>query len=396
VRDSGHQVVVVGAGLAGLRCVEDLRRHGYADRIVLVGDEPHLPYDRPPLSKEFLVASAPATHLRTPAAFAELDVDARFGVSAQSLDVEGRALLVDGEQLKFSALVIATGARPRTLPGLEPRDGVHELRTLDDALRLRSALVEASRVVVVGAGFIGSEVASSARSLGLEVTIAEQAPAPLVRVLGREMGAACAGLHTENGTRLLCGVTVTELVGERKVEAVRLSDGSMIAADLVLVGAGVEPDTRWLEGSGLELDDGVVCDRGLRAAPGIYAIGDVARWENGLFGRRMRVEQWTNAAEQARHVAGAIAGVGNGGFTGSNYFWSDQYGVRIQFVGLAEAEEVAVVDGDPQTRRFAACYRRGERLIGTLAVGSPRIAHKAKRLIERGASWDEALAALAA
>jgi NADPH-dependent 2,4-dienoyl-CoA reductase/sulfur reductase-like enzyme len=363
---------------------------------VLVGAEAHLPYDRPPLSKEFLAASAPAVHFRTAAQFAELGVDARLGASAQDLDIEGRTIVVDGEELRFGTLVIATGARPRTLPGLAPRDGVHELRTLDDALRLRAALSAAANVVVIGAGFIGSEVAASARSLGLDVTIVEQAPAPLMRVLGREMGAACAGLHTDNGTRLLCGVTVAQVVGAPRVEAVRLSDGSVIAADLVLVGAGVQPDTRWLEDSGLELDDGVVCDAALRAAPGVYAIGDVARWDNQLFGRRMRVEQWTNAAEQARHVAAAIAGSGGGGFRGSNFFWSDQYGVRIQFVGLADADEVAVVDGDLAGRRFAACYRSGERLIGVLAVGRPRIAHKGKRLIECGAAWDEALAALAA
>jgi NADPH-dependent 2,4-dienoyl-CoA reductase/sulfur reductase-like enzyme len=282
------------------------------------------------------------------------------------------------------------------LPGLEPGSGVHLLRTLADAVRLRAALERAARLVVVGAGFIGSEVAASARALGVEVTIVEQAPAPLARVLGVEMGAACAALHTANDTVLRCGLTVTGLEGADGVEGVRLSDGSMLEADVVVVGVGVVPNTGWLEGSGLTLDNGVVCDGTLATgAPGVYAIGDVARWDNELFGQQMRVEQWTNAAEQARHVAAAIAEPGAATpFRGSNYFWSDQYGSRIQFTGVAAADETLVVDGSLEERRFTAWYRRGDRLVGALTIDSARRARRSKALIEGGSSWADALRTL--
>jgi NADPH-dependent 2,4-dienoyl-CoA reductase/sulfur reductase-like enzyme len=395
------EVLVVGAGLAGLNAVEALRHEGYDGRITLLGDEDELPYDRPPLSKELLVGAVePETvFLRTPEQLAALDVTLRTGTTAESLDLRERVVVITGgERLHFDALVIATGSRPRTIPVLEPRPGVQVLRTLADSLRLSAELDRASHLVVVGAGFIGSEVAASARTRGLEVTIVEQAPAPLARVLGVDMGALCAGLHADHGTQLLCGVTVDAIEGSERVEAVRLSDGRRIDAGVVVVGIGVVPNTEWLEGSGLQLDDGIVCDATLAAGhPGVYAVGDIARWPNELFDERMRVEQWTNAAEQGRHVAAALLRPEAAKpFRGSNYFWSDQYGLRIQFTGVPIADEALVVAGTVDERKFAAWYRSGDRLVGALTMDSLRLARRSKLLIERGASWSEALASLEA
>jgi NADPH-dependent 2,4-dienoyl-CoA reductase/sulfur reductase-like enzyme len=393
-----NHVVVVGASLAGMRAIEHLRANGYAGRITLVGDEPDPPYDRPPLSKDVLVGTATpeSTFFRTADQLASLDVELLLGTAAQRLDLASRKLEVDGHRLAFDGLILATGARARTVPGLEPREGVHVLRTLADAVRLRAELVQASHVVVVGAGFIGSEIASSARSLGVGVTVVEQAPAPLARVLGVELGAACAALHTVNGTDVRCSTTVEAIEGRDTVEAVRLSDSSMIDADLVVVGVGVVPNTEWLEGSGLTIGDGVVCDARLSAGPeGVFAAGDVARWDNELFGRQMRVEQWTNAAEQGRHVAAALLEPrASLPFRGANYFWSDQYGVRIQFTGVPEADETLVVEGSIAEGRFGAWYRRDDRLVGALTIGSARLARRSKALIESGSSWTSALQAL--
>jgi NADPH-dependent 2,4-dienoyl-CoA reductase/sulfur reductase-like enzyme len=210
------------------------------------------------------------------------------------------------------------------------------------------------------------------------------------------MGAACAALHADNGVELLCGVGVEAVENDAVAARVLLSDGRALAADAVVIGIGAQPNTEWLEGSGLTLEDDVVCDAALRAAPGVFAAGDVARWKNELFGARMRVEQWTNAAEQARHVAEAIAGEDAGApYRGINYFWSDQYGTRIQFMGIRDADEVVIVDGSVDARRFSAFSRRGERLVGALSVGQPRVARRARGLIERAAAWDEALRAVA-
>jgi NADPH-dependent 2,4-dienoyl-CoA reductase/sulfur reductase-like enzyme len=393
-----NSVVVVGSGIGGLRTVEELRRSGYAGRITLVGDEPELPYDRPPLSKELLTGAVEpdAVFLRTRDQFDALSVDLRLGAAARALDLGAREVLVGDARLHFDALVIATGARPRIIPGFEPREGVHVLRTLADALRLRDDLVQAGHVVIIGAGFLGSEVAASARTCGCEVTIIEQAPVPLERVLGLEMGAACAQLHAANGTALVCGMTVDEIGGKGHVDYVRLSDKRLIEADVIVVGAGVLPNTVWLEGSGLELNDGVVCDATLSAGPpGIYAIGDLARWNSEFFGEHLRVEHWTNAAEQARHVVGALLNPDVATpFRGSGYFWSDQYGVRIEFSGRATAAEPVIVAGSVGEGRFTAWYRHGDRLVGALTMDSARLARKSKLLIESGTPWVKALLTL--
>ena len=296
-------VVVVGASLAGLRATEALRRDGFDGRIVLMGAEPHLPYDRPPLSKQLLAGEWEAQELvlrRAP--YDELEIDLRLGVRATALDAATKVVTLDTgarEELAFDGALLATGATPRTLPDTPDLDGIFVLRTVDDALDLRARLDDHPRVVVVGAGFIGSEVAATCRGRGLQVTVLEALPAPLVRGLGAMLGMVCGELHRDHGVDLRLGVGVAAIEGDGRVERVRLDDGCAVDADVVVVGVGVVPVTDWLEGSGLTLDNGVVCDETLLAAPGIVAAGDVARWPNPMFdGEVMRLEHWTNAAEQ--------------------------------------------------------------------------------------------------
>lgn len=395
--DELRTVVVVGASLAGLRAVEALRRDGYEGRLVLVGDEPHLPYDRPPLSKELLAGEwEPDRAALRRAPYEDLDLDWRLERRAVRLDLGRRAVeLHDGERLDFDGLVVATGAAPRTLRGAPPLAGVFTLRTLDDCLAIREVLASKPRVVVVGAGFIGSEVAATCRRLDLDVTVVEALPVPLVHALGPVMGEACARLHLDHGVDLRCGVTVEGLEGDGRVERVRLGDGTAVDADLVVVGIGVAPVTGWLEGSGLVLDDGVVCDETLLAAPGVVAAGDVCRWPNPLFGESMRLEHWTNATEQG--VAAAkrlLAGEGPAeAFAPVPFFWSDQYDVKIQFAGLASAgDDLAVVHGSVEDRRFVALYGRAGRVVGVLGFDNPRRVMQCRRMVADRVGFDEAVA----
>ncbi len=393
-----QHIVIVGASLAGLRAAESLRRLGHEGSIVLVGEESHAPYDRPPLSKQLLAGEwdAERVQLRSVEDLVERDIELRLGVAAVSLDLRAqRVELDDGSSLDYDGLVIATGARPRTLPGAPDLEHVHTLRTIDDALAIRRALEGGARLVVVGAGFIGAEVAATARTRGAEVALVEALPVPLGRVLGEEMGLVCADLHRAHGIDLRLGVGVEAIEGETQVEGVRLGDGSTIAADLVVIGIGVQPNTEWLEGSGLTLNDGVLCDETLRAAESVYAIGDVARWPHPLFDEVVRIEHWTNAAEQAHAVAqNLLAEPGEEeAFAAVPYFWSDQYDAKIQLLGrAADADEMRVVHGDVDELRFVALYRRGERLLGAFTISMiPRFVPY-RALIQRQAGWDEALA----
>jgi NADPH-dependent 2,4-dienoyl-CoA reductase/sulfur reductase-like enzyme len=394
------RLVVVGGSLAGLRAVEAARKAGFEGTITLIGAERHLPYDRPPLSKEFLDATDPDVpasipFFRSDDVFAdELRVELVLGAPATGLDVERKTVVVGDRQIGYDALVIATGSRLRTLAGSEHLGGVHGLRTLDDALAIRAALDAGARVVVIGAGFIGSEVAASARKRGLSVTVVEALPTPLVRATGTDMGAAIASLHQRNGTTLLCGTGVQAVEGGGHVQRVVLTDGTAIDADLVVVGIGVSPCTDWLEGSGLTLGNGVVCDETLwTGVPGIYAAGDVANWMNPMFGVRQRMENWTAAAEQGAAAArNAIDPENAKPYETVPYFWSDWYGARIQFVGVPECDEVLLVDGDVvDDDRWTALYRQGERLIGALTVNGQAVIMKYRRMIAQRASWDEAL-----
>ena len=394
-REPRH-LVVVGASLAGLRAVEAARRSGFAGRITLIGAEAHLPYDRPPLSKEFLAADQPAEPVtfRSASELAEeLDVRVLLGTPATGLDPQGRTVSVGGETVDYDALVVATGAEARRLPGIERLSGVHVLRGLDDARAIRRALDEGARTVVIGAGFIGSEVASAARKRGLTATIIEALPTPLVRAIGPDLGAALSDLHERHGTTLRCGQGVDALEGDGRVERVRLADGTVLEADLVVVGIGASPATGWLADSGLALDDGVVCDGFLRASdPNVYAAGDVARWHNPQSDRSMRVEHWSAAAEQgARAARNALWPDTAQRYATVPYFWSDWYGSRIQFVGLAGGEEYEVVSGDLEGEHFVALYREGDKLSGALTLNGQRHIMKYRRLITQGATFDEAL-----
>jgi NADPH-dependent 2,4-dienoyl-CoA reductase/sulfur reductase-like enzyme len=411
VTDS-RTIVVVGASLAGLRAAEELRGQGFAGTIVVVGDEVHAPYDRPPLSKQVLAGRWETDRLAltvgVDGGLDALDLDWRLGTLAKGLDLDARqVVLADGDRLGFDGLVIATGATPRRLPGSDDLAGVHTLRTLDDCLAVRAEIdAGARRVVVVGAGFIGAEVAATCRTRGLEVTILEALPVPLGQALGDEMGAVLADLHRDHGVDVRLGTPVAGLDGDAegggRVERVRLADGSAIEADLVVVGIGVVPNTGWLEGSGLTLDDGVVCDATTLAAPGVVAAGDVARWPSRRFGELMRVEHWDNAitmgVQAARRLLAWLESDSDGGdgdfepYDPVPWFWSDQYDRKIQLAGRsAGADEVRVVDGSTEERRFVALYRRGDRLVGALAMNRPRQLLVYQQLIERGAAWSEAL-----
>jgi NADPH-dependent 2,4-dienoyl-CoA reductase/sulfur reductase-like enzyme len=400
-----ERFVVVGASLAGLRAAQTARKSGYDGPLTLVGGEVHLPYDRPPLSKAYLEAGADGpedpTYRTDEELRAELGdkAELRLNTWATGLDPERRVVsLSDGTELEYGSVVIATGAKARTLPGAEKLAGVHTLRTLDDAVAIRAAFDAGARVVVVGAGFIGSEVAAGARKRGLAVTVLEALPVPLVRSVGEQMGRACAELHLSNGTDLRCGVKVAGLVGEDgRVSGVSLDDGSTIPADLVVVGTGVAPNTGWLAGSGVTLherDGGIVCDETLATGvPGVYAAGDVAHFPHGLFGGRlMRLEHWTNASEQGMLAArNALNPAEAKPAMGVPYFWSDWYGSRIQFVGIPQAEEIRVVSEELGEDRFLALYRRGDRLTGCISIDRPTQIMKYRRMIAQSKSWTDAL-----
>jgi NADPH-dependent 2,4-dienoyl-CoA reductase/sulfur reductase-like enzyme len=392
-------VVVVGASLAGFRAVEELRHRGYDGSLTVIGAEPHLPYDRPPLSKQILAGTWEIDRLPLTAIgkeVADLDVQWRLGAAATALDVGAREVaLADGTTVAYDGLVIATGTSVRRLPGQPELEGLHMLRTLDDCLALRAALdASPPRVVVVGAGFIGAEVAATARQRGLEVTVLEALATPLQRALGDAMGAVCADIHRDHGVdlRLSTGVEGFEDDGHGRLTGIALSDGTTVVADVALVGIGVVPNTSWLEGSGLTIDNGVVCDATCRAAPDIVVAGDVARWPNERFGEVMRVEHWENAQEQGAHVARVLLGE-HEPYTPVPWFWSDQYDRKIQLAGRSSADdEVVVVDGSVDERRFVALYGRAGRLVGVLGMNRPRPVMEYRQLIADGASWEDALA----
>lgn len=378
---STDTTVIVGASIGGVRTAQALRGAGYPGRIILASEETVLPYDKPPLSKAFLAGTATLDDvaLLTGADIEALDIDVRLDRRACRLHVADNAVECDGgAPIRFDHLVIATGARARPSPWGQP-DGVHVVRTLQDSQRLRADLERARRLVVIGGGFIGAEIAATVRGMGLDVTIVDPLPVPMERVLGREIGERFIRLHQRNGVRTLFGVGVEDLTGESKEFQLLLTDGRNVEADVVVVGIGATPNIEWLATSGLEIDNGVVCDKYCRAvsAPNIYAVGDVARWQNVRHDQLTRIEHWTNAAEQAGVVAHNITHPAElTTYAPVEYVWSDQYDWKIRVVGvagIAETRRVEVIGDDAATGRFAGLYTPdGHTLSGMVVVNWPR------------------------
>ena len=394
------QIVIVGASLAGLRAAEAFRQLGYEGGLSLIGAEQALPYDRPPLSKEVLRGDwepEKTALVRDRDRFDALELDLRLGRRATSLDVKARSVaLDDGNDIRFDGLLIATGAAPRKLPDQEALENVWTLRTLDDALAIRAALERSPRVAVVGAGFIGAEVAASCRARGLDVTMIEALPVPIERAVGADVGTTVAQLHRDQGVDVRLGVGVDGLEGSGRVERVKLSDGSHVDADVVVVGIGVAPCTGWLESSGIEIGNGIVCDAHCATSvPDIVAAGDVAQWYNPAFGEAMRIEHWSNASDMARAaVETLLAGEGEAPeYASIPFFWSDQYDVKIQSAGrLGDADESAIVLGSLEERNFLKLYGRKGRLVGALAFNQPRKLIGYRRKLREEISFADAVA----
>ncbi len=382
---------MVGASLAGLSAARSLRKQGYDGRLVVVGDELHRPYDRPPLSKEFLAGTLGEAELALESDDEDLGAEWLLGVRATGLDHPRRVVrLGDGREVQADGVVIATGAAARTLPGSEGLAGVHTLRTLDDARALRDELARGGRLVVIGGGFIGAEVASTAYALGLDVTVVEAAPTPLAGPLGETMGAIVSALHADHGVRLECGVGVKGLSGETRVDAVLLEDGRSIAADIVVVGVGARPNVEWLEGSGIALDNGVKCGAdGRTSLAGVVAVGDCANWYDPRAGFHRRVEHWTGARERPDAAVATLlaGGAVEPGAPRPPYFWSDQYGVKIQFAGhAAGADSVTIEAGAADDRDVLAVYRRAGDPVAVLGMNQPRLFMRWRKQLAAGAS----------
>jgi NADPH-dependent 2,4-dienoyl-CoA reductase/sulfur reductase-like enzyme len=393
-----RRVVIVGASLAGIRAAETLRREGHDGPITLIGAERHLPYDRPPLSKQVLAGAMDpaATDLRFDP---DLGAEFRLSTRATSLDLDRRRVSLDGEQghdqVEYDGLIIATGAYPRTLPGLPELEGVFVLRTRDDCEALRAALASRPRVAVVGAGFIGSEVAATSHGLGLDVTVIEALSVPMVRAIGEQMGQRCTRLHLDHGVKLHLGRGVAGLTGTSRVEGVRLDDGTIIPADVVVIGVGVAPTTEWLAGSGVDLDNGVRCDQWCRVLadgrprPDVVAAGDVARWDYPTGGQPIRIEHWTNAIDQGQAAAASLLrGEEAEPYDPVPYFWSDQYETKIQFVGhVLPDDELHDLEDSSQDDRFVVGWSRNGRLVGALGFGRPARVVRYRAQIVAGAPW---------
>lgn len=372
-----RRIVVVGASMGGLRAAEQLRAAGFTGQLTVVGDEPYRPYNRPPLSKEVLASEVTHAAVAFRMRSSVEDVDWRLGMPVVSSDLAARWLtLLDGSTLAYDGLVVATGLRPRRLPlpGLEDRR--HVVRTLDDATRLRASLAPGVRVVVIGAGFVGCEVAATARRLGAEVTVVCAAAEPLMTPLGPDLGAELRRRHEAEGVRFLLGRTVTAFstgISSRTAADVVLSDGSAVAADVIIEAVGSTPCVSWLDGNGLDLSDGVLCDADLRVEgrPDIVAVGDVARFPNVRYDDVCRrVEHWSIPTDTARKAARTLLGVDAPPFVPLPSFWSDQYDMRIQSFGVPGlgADDIRVLEGD-MTSECAVGYHRDGELVGVVLLG---------------------------
>jgi 3-phenylpropionate/trans-cinnamate dioxygenase ferredoxin reductase component len=385
--------VIVGAGMAGGKAAETLREEGFDGRIVLLGAEPERPYERPPLSKDYLRGEAErgGVYLQEDAGwYEEHDVELRASATADSLDVGGRAVvLADGERVSYDALLLATGAEPKRppIPGVD-LDGVHVLRTFADSDTLRAVIDAGGRLVVVGAGWIGCEVAASARQKGMEVALVEPRSLPLEGVLGPELGAFYRDVHADHGVALHLGTGVEAIEGEGRAERVRTSDGTVLEGDAVLLGVGVAPRTALAEGV-LDVDDGILVDASLRAsADGVFAAGDVANHDHPLFGR-LRVEHWANALEQGPSAARAMLGQ-DAVYERVPYFFSDQYDVGMEYAGHSAPGDEVVLRGDPAAREFIAFWLRDGRVAAGMNVNIWDVNEHIQELVRSGARVDRA------
>lgn len=379
-------VLIVGGGLAAQRCAEALRRRGYDGPVRMACAESEPPYDRPPLSKDVLSGAVgdESVGYRPGWWYEESEVELLLGARAVSLDPRARIVGFEtGAAVDYDKLLIATGGAPRRLPFLDGRSNVHYLRTLADARRLRAELVPGARLAIVGAGFIGQEVAATARALGVEVTMVEALDTPLLPILGERLGRWFSRLHSDEGVRVLTGRAIDSARGKQRVEELVLADGPSIQCDAVVVGIGTMPATVWLEGSGLE-PGGIRTDTACRSrVPGVFAAGDASLPFDPRFGTHARTEHWDAAAWQGAAAAQAMLGA-YPGTPPLPSFWSDQYGSRIQYVGHAHHADDVVVEGDPDGRDFEAVFTRNGRPIAALAVGRPRSIPKLRRTIEHG------------
>ncbi|MEH3142272.1 MAG: FAD-dependent oxidoreductase [Mycobacterium kyogaense] len=382
-----QHIAVIGASLAGLSAVRALRAQGFTGRITVIGDETRRPYDRPPLSKDFLAGVLTEDDLSLEDTD-DLAAEWLLGSAATALDTTANTVeLADGRRVHADGFVIATGSRARRWPGCETMTGVHVIRTIDDAIALRAELRPGGQMVVIGAGFIGAEVASTARKLGMNVTVVEAAPTPLQVQLGARLGAVVAQSHGAHGTTLICGVGVAGLTGQKRalldsdcvdrVTGVDLADGRHLPADVVVVGIGGIPNIEWLQGSGLDLGNGVICGpSGQTNIPNVVAVGDCAAWHDASTGGTRRVEHWTGALERPAIAVAALlsGGLDCGTAAKAPYFWSDQYGTRIQFAGTAlPDDEVTIEAGSCESGSFLATYRRAGRLVAVLGVDQPKL-----------------------
>jgi NADPH-dependent 2,4-dienoyl-CoA reductase/sulfur reductase-like enzyme len=389
-----RHIAVVGASLAGINAVESLREHGFKDEITLIDAEHYLPCDKPPLSKAALAGELDydETLLRPSDWYQEQGVTLVLGSRVVALDGPGRSLAFDdGRTLGFDGLVIAAGSAARPLPvPCSERERVHVLRTLADSRRLREELVPGRHLVIIGAGFIGLEVAATARRLGLDVTVVETEKAPLSRVFGPEVGSWVKRLHERAGINVRCAVALEEVRSASDGFRLLFRDGPAVFADVVLAGVGAAPATSWLSGSGVVVENGVRCGPDLSTdVPGVVAAGDIARWHNSLFSEEMRIEHWTNAVEQGRHAAGTLLGAAEP-FQTVPYFWTDQHEAKIRFVGRADsADDIAVAE--PRENSLVALFGRGGVLRGAVCVNLPRRLAQYRAAIAEHMPWEDAV-----
>lgn len=386
-----ERLVVVGGSLTAARVAEEARRIGFAGSVTIIGAEPYSPYDRPPLSKSYLTSAAEPEidlHLTDPAA---LGVNVVSGTPATALDTRNRRVRTSLGDFAYDALVIATGATPRTLEVARGREGVTALRTVDDARRVREALEPGAHIAVIGAGFIGGEVASSARARGAAVTMIEVQPLPLVGAVGSLVAERLSILHRQYGVDLRTGTKVRDMLGTGRVEKLVLDDGDKLPVDLVVVGIGVEPATGWLRGSGVAVSDGVACSPYLESTvPGVYAAGDVARWVNPWSGRSSRLEHWTTAGDQAAAVVRNALTMDRQPCNVTPYFWSEWYGHKLQLLGES-ADEVELLGAGGATDPFVAQYRFDGQLVGAFGLDRTGPVMKLRAAINERASWQSML-----